>query len=330
MDKLDNIFVIQKLFTEKFFSRKYNLAVDDIRKNDSDLTKWNKEYILSLIVEATEILNECNWKMHHSKDDLPINDNILEEGVDVLKYLLGLLFINGFTIDDIYNKFIEKSNVVEAKFKQEEILNNLKNNKDAKIVFVDIDGVLASWPKTYINFVNKKFNTNYNTLKNIENNLDKRELYTTKQEYRLSGIKSNMDVLEGAHLFLEKLKQFGYYIILLTARPYKKIFRIYSDTLEWLKKNNLYFDAILWDEEKEKYIIEHFNIDNVVFCIDDSIENINKLSAKGFNSYLINNELTFDNNKDMQKSLEIKLNKSVKDFDNLYKLTNHLVKEGLV
>jgi len=119
MDKLKEIFKIQKKFTEHFFRQKFDLSLDEIKDSKELKIKWNKEYILSLIVEATEILNEIDWKMHRTKHVDSDDEKILEESIDMLKYLLGLFIINGFTVDDIYNMFMKKSEIVEKRFEKE-------------------------------------------------------------------------------------------------------------------------------------------------------------------------------------------------------------------
>ena len=119
MDKLKEIFKIQKKFTEHYFRQKFDLSLDEIKNSKELKIKWNKEYILSLIVEATEILNEIDWKMHRTKHVDSDDEKILEESIDMLKYLLGLFIINGFTVDDVYGMFMKKSEIVEKRFKKE-------------------------------------------------------------------------------------------------------------------------------------------------------------------------------------------------------------------
>jgi len=67
---------------------------------------------------------------------------------------MGILIIHGFTADDIYEKFVSKSNVVDAKFRQNLMLDSIKND-DKKIVFIDIDCVLADWASGYTQFINR-------------------------------------------------------------------------------------------------------------------------------------------------------------------------------
>jgi len=118
-DRLKEIYEIQRAFTEKFF-KSQGLSIYNITQNKEELVKWNKEYILALIVEATEVLNEVDWKMHKKMDlATDARDRLLEESVDVLKFLLGLMIFNGFTCDDIYKKFKSKSLEVVEKFENE-------------------------------------------------------------------------------------------------------------------------------------------------------------------------------------------------------------------
>mgnify|MGYP001367064156 FL=1 len=119
MDRLEEIYRIQEAFTERFFKEKQDLTLKQVRNNKHMLVKWNKEYILALIAEATEVLNEVDWKMH-KKMDLPndARDRLLEESIDVMKFLLGLMIVNGFTYDEVYNMFKVKSKIVEDKLKE--------------------------------------------------------------------------------------------------------------------------------------------------------------------------------------------------------------------
>ena len=280
MDKLKEIFEIQEKFTEKFFA-KQGLTIDDVRNNKELKVKWNKEYVLALSKEVYEVLDEIDWKMHTSKKSEDINDNVLEECVDVLKYLFGIIQLNGFNVNDLHQKFIDKSKVVEAKFNQEEVMKKIKAS-DKKIAFIDIDGVLADWPGGFLKWAG------YKSLAQFKSEVDKKEQYRIKSEYRTCGIKGKLDVLDGAVSFMQETCK-NYNVVLLTARPYKKYFRIYSDTLSWLKENDICYDAIVFDEEKEKYIINNFDPEQVAFCLDDDIGNANKLHDSGFKVYLKKN-----------------------------------------
>lgn len=318
IDKLEDLYNIQKNFTDVFFQKKHNININNIIDDKNLLVHWNKEYIISITKEIYEVLDEIDWKMHTSKYSIDIKDNLLEECIDSFKYLMGLMIINGFTVDDIYDKFISKSKVVESKFNQQEVIKNIVKD-DRKIAFIDIDGVVADWPNSFIQFVNKNKNYTFDNLKQMTEDLDRNEYYLLKNEYRLSGVKSNMDKVPGILELLQYLRNNNIHIILLTSRPYKKIFRIYSDTLKFLDNNNIIYDAIIWEEEKEKYILENFKSDKVLFCLDDDINNVNLLS-NSFKTFLKTNVKLFYNENDMNSEINKKVNDNVIILNNIQEI----------
>ena len=83
------------------------------------------------------------------------------------------------------------------------------------------------------------------------------------------------------------LREQGYKIMLLTARPYEQYKRIFADTMEWLESNNLPYDSIIFDEKKEERLIREFGKDRIEFFIDDVVGNANTISRLGAPCYLI-------------------------------------------
>lgn len=311
-NKFKEIFDIQKEFTKKYFDSK-NVALEDIKNNEDQLVRWNKEYILSILKETTDLLDKLDWKMISSCiKPSDISDNVLEECIDIFKYLLGLMILNGFSEEEIVTKFIEKSNVVEARFEQEKSLREILKDKNKKIAFIDIDGVIADWPKCFISFINRRYNKTFSSLKEISN----RDLIKYKLSYRTSGEKKNIPTNSFSSEFTAKLREKNYFVILLTSRPYKKVFRIYSDTIDWLKKNDVKYDAIIWNENKEDFVIRHFSEHNVDFVIDDDLENILKLANKGFRVVLKFNKDRYDSEY-VEKFLALNNIKTIINIDSL-------------
>jgi hypothetical protein len=294
-DKLDNLYSIQEKFTELFLSSK-NVTVYDVCHNRDLLIKYNKEYILATIKETTDILDKLDWKMHIRSNEKDIKDNILEECIDAIKYIFGLMIINGFSVDSFYEKFVDKSKVVEAKFEQERLLEKIYNDREKKIAFIDIDGILCQWPKPFIDFANYKMNESFCSIKDIIKKYDQLVFNNLKLEYRLSGIKRTIPIIDGAVDFVNKLKENDYFVVLLTARPYKTVFRIYSDTLYWLESNNIKYDAIIWDENKETFILKYFMNNNIKFVVDDDFKNAKKLSENKIKVYLKTDDKIIEEN----------------------------------
>jgi len=269
---LEHIWNDQKRFNSNF--------VDYKDLTQEQRVKHTKEYSLLLIDEIMELIGETNWKAHRKNKDDFIESNLKEEWTDMFKYWLSIGLIWGFNPYDFVKEYERKSSVVEQRYKQEKQLEFKAN----KVVGVDIDGVLAKYPEHFLDFVNRKMGTDYSveslTDYDIYEALDLPENVTKelKDKFRQSGEKRFIPVLNGAKKFLKDLKKNGYQIVLLSARPYKKYRRIFADTKEWLKKNNLVHDAILWDEDKCARLIKEFGTDKVKFFVEDNLENANDVA----------------------------------------------------
>lgn len=101
-DMLKTMMLQQKLFTSNFQPSQMTIPEKEA---------LTKEMVLCLTDETFELLRECNWKTHR-KSRAPINtDNIHEEIVDILKFLLNI--VNLWDMDpkrlmDVFNAKSEK------------------------------------------------------------------------------------------------------------------------------------------------------------------------------------------------------------------------------
>ena len=273
MNELKRIFDLQRNYEKKFLEFK-NIDLEHITKEEKQA--YTKEWLLCLIKEATEVLDCINWKDHKLQKFEVNRSNLVEELIDVFKFYLAIVTLWDVSDTDFFEAFERKSIVVAQKFEQEKLLF-FKNY--TKVCALDIDGILYPWPETFVEF----YQSQYPDLKNFSfEDIERKPSIRSKlkDEYRLSGIKSRAEVIKGAPEFTNLLKEKGYTIILLTSRPYQKYQRIYADTLEWLNKHNIKFDAIIWEEHKEEYLAK--NLSNIEFVIEDDKENIAKLKSYGF------------------------------------------------
>jgi len=231
--------------------------------------------------EMYEMLRETSWKNHRKDKPFMIESNLKEEWIDVFKYWLSIGLVWGFNPKDLIDEYFRKSDVVEQRYKQEKQLDF----ESAKIAGIDIDGVIAKYPEHFLDFINRKVGADlkvedldeYNIYEALD--LPKELTKKLKDEFRQSGEKRFIPPMEGAKSFLEKLKRNGYHIVLLSARPYKKYKRIFADTKEWLEKNELVHDAILWDENKCNRLIREFGKNSVQFFVEDNLENANDIAT---------------------------------------------------
>lgn len=293
MVNLSSIWENQEEFNRKLVDFKA------IKDDKEEFQKWNNFYTLALQREVSEVLDTVDWKIHRKENKPVIKSNTLEELVDCMKYWMCLCQLHGFTPEDIEEEYYRKSNVVVQRHKQE-IMDTIKAGKD-KVVGVDIDGVLADYPKSFLDFINEELGTNY-TMDMVDSYDIPRCLGMTteqgvrlKDKYRQSGYKRFIPVCEGAREMLQWMRGQGYKIMLLTARPYEEYKRIFADTLEWLERNNLPYDSIIFDERKEERLLREFGKDRIEFFIDDVAGNTNTISRLGVPCYLITRPYNVDN-----------------------------------
>lgn len=288
IDKVKQMFEIQKNFTGKFFKERFNLDIDNMTEEQRIF--WSKEFILSGSKEMYEMLDEINWKKHRFTGQQNNIDNFIEEGVDTMKFLINLFVINGCSSDQFYEKFIDKSAVVDIRYKQETELQFIKNSTDKFVVF-DIDGVLNKYPNNFMVYAAKN-EFYYKSLADFR--MQNPSAYKIlKKQFRETGQERKAEAVEIASILLKEVRSIGYKVILLTARPYKHFTRLFADTTNWLKDHDLVYDFIFFDERKEDLLIDTFRKDQIMFIVDDDIDNVNKLKTHFDNVILIQNKGLF-------------------------------------
>ena len=265
---------LQARFTDRVLK-----AIDKDLENftGADKIRWTKEYLLCIMKEGTEALDELNWK-HHTREDKEINlKNVYIELIDMQKYLWGLMHIWGMTYDDFIDIFKDKSFEVEKKWAQNFELVNVNDND--KNCIIDIDGVLNYYPECFYAWAITRGDM---TREHLLNN---RVVYADmKSEYRSSGIKRVLPINEDSVLALRELKNRGYTIILATDRPYSEHKNIIFDTFYWLDNNFISYDYIFWSRGKKLVdIVKH--VDKVNFVIDDEEDIIDDFNSIGIKTY---------------------------------------------
>jgi uncharacterized HAD superfamily protein len=275
---------------------------DEIYDTDSK-QKYTKEYVLQLMAELGELLREINYKAHRpSKEQLTIS-NIREEWIDIFKYWLVIGQVWGWAPDEFMEAFADKSAVVEQRWVQEKLL---KLRDREKIIACDLDGVLADYPYSFMKFIHEETQVEPITFTDdifraYEKVLGRKAIRKLKHEYRETGKKRTMELCSGAWSFIKSMHSAGYSIVYLTSRPVKEYSRIFSDTLFWLRENDLWEDgrdAIIFSEKKNQDAISQFP--NIEFMVEDMLHYANDISKAGKKCYLIDTDY---NQGDMGKNV---------------------------
>lgn len=104
---LRNLFNVQKSFQKNF-----------INFNDLSLDKseqMTKEWLLHLHAELAEVLEHINYKMHKPKHDVN-EEELKEELIDCLKYLMNIMIVWGVDARELIEVFMKKTKIVQDRF----------------------------------------------------------------------------------------------------------------------------------------------------------------------------------------------------------------------
>lgn len=271
----------QRKFNSKFFK---DQGFDLQHLSLKDKVKWAKEYYFHISRELADLIN-ClpDWKMHY-KPNLQteiIKSNIREEFVDSLKYLMGLGQVLGISYNEIIEAYENKTEVVKQKYEQDKLFNKFKRKK---VIVFDIDGVINTFPQCFIDWAYKRYKIKAKTNEELKRKLKIEKYEKIKEIYRTCGYKRHLPIIQDTIDTMKELAK-NNTIILYTVRPVSKYKRIYSDTLFWLKKNKVPFDAIFWSDY-HKGDIYKLNL-NIKFIVEDDVRNTKMFNDEGYKVYLL-------------------------------------------
>lgn len=145
---------------------------------------------------------------------------------------------------------------------------------------IDIDNVISNFDeellKEYIEHDKELrnsgiINPNAKYIRNGMFDWSKEEDETFYKE-NIERIVKNLKVIEGAKEYIDKLKEDGHNIYIITGRDNGDYSDPYNMTKEWLQENNIYYDKLIFTDardkmQKSKKCIEN----NIEVMIDDSI-----------------------------------------------------------
>jgi len=272
-----------------------------------DRSKQTKEYALHLISEVDELLRQTAWKMHRGKGTVQENRAaVKDELTDIFKYWISLCIVWGVSPESALDDYWRKSMVVRQRYAEEYMMS-----LEGPSAIIDIDNVLADYTTGFLDWCSKEYpqmkvliQSFMLTHKGAEMpyfmatdfHLDEGVWQEVKHRFRTSGGKLNLPVIEGAKEFLHALKERDMKIILLTSRPIDRYPNIYTDTLEWLQKNELPYDFVWWSTEKHEAILMKGIRHSVRFAVDDNFEYAIKMAHCSIRTYLMQPRFIGDNN----------------------------------
>ena len=151
------------------------------------------------------------------------------------------------------------------------------------VVAIDIDGTLGDWHLHFQVFAEQWLGHTLTEYVVYDGSEPFREWFTRaygvdvttfreiKLAFRQSGLKRTMPAHRDAKQAVARLRKHAE-VWLTTTRPYNRYDRIDPDTVEWLRRNGIGHDGLLYDEDKIKALCERVNKDRVVAVLDDEVD----------------------------------------------------------
>lgn len=104
--------------------------------------------------------------------------------------------------------------------------------------------------------------------------MTKEEYREAKLAYRQGGMKRSMPPEPGGRGLLSHLRRWGAEIWLTTTRPWQSLDNIDRDTREWLRRNQMTYDHLVFGDDKYEQLTTRLDQDRIVFVIDDLPEQV--------------------------------------------------------
>lgn len=167
---------------------------------------------------------------------------------------------------------------------------------------IDIDDTISNTFETFFPYMKKFIEQDLN--RKLDLNLSSRtDYYNVVEKYGISKeearvfwkkyfvqIVENVLPKEASVEIINKIKEKGNKIVLITARFDDEIVDIKALTEKWLKENNIKYDKLIINSQNKLEIAKQENIE---IFIDDSIRNCEMLSSGNIKTYMFstkNNE----------------------------------------
>lgn len=281
--------------------RKFSsLFYDSEKLSDKEREEALRQLALCAHTSVSDIVASVNFKSHVKTQHDIDHARMLYKTVDLFRYTLAIL--------NLWN--IDPERFVKACDAKNEFLHTRHRLESSKwqgqdVVVFDCDDVIAKFRSHFDSYLAETHG--------IEIDPNLREYYNTRgilsaglnpevvfKQFLRSGQMLELQTNDNVVGAMRILKDRGYWIQILTARPAENLDSFY-DTFAWVNKNNVPCDAIDFSPEKYRWLSEqqYFIANKVVRVIDDSPKHATEFSSHGvrtvvpalpYNDALVNSE----------------------------------------
>jgi hypothetical protein len=152
-----------------------------------------------------------------------------------------------------------------TKFQERELI--LAASQNQKILVADLDGVILDSHYTWLGFIKRKTSKLFEDRFSARIVLGNTRYEELKDEFRRTA-KRDIPQMHGAAAFLDRARERGYFIVLLSARPYHRYLNLYGDTRASL--HGLDYDILMFDMNKQKRLVPFLK--NIKVVVEDDLD----------------------------------------------------------
>jgi hypothetical protein len=265
-----------------YIQKKYNTQIIGTNLTKSEIETHTQQLALCAHAELSALVNATNFKKHHGNLEKVDRDNILFESIDVLRYIQAIQNLWDITPEEVESAFIAKDAYLNAR-------KRIQDNpwKGQPVIIVDMDDVIVDFRTGFADWLNKTYgiyvdveSKEYYFITALEkSDVNPEEVFS---RFVSEGGFAKLNPNVGAVSFMKKLKEMGYWIQILTARPEEDL-RCMYDTYQWLDKHNVPYDDAGFSTEKFRWCAKskYYNKKAIAFAIDDSPKHAEEYAKHG-------------------------------------------------
>ncbi len=251
-----------------------------------DLDNLTKTLSLALHKEVSDLVSATSYRSHTQDRVCHDPDKILFESVDVIRYSIAIMNAWGLSPEDFERAWESKDGYLSLTKKIEK-----RKWAGEKVVIVDVDDVLCEFRSGF----SKWLLDSHDIFTDVESSeyyfiTELEETGQNPEKIFESFISDsgflNLEPVKGARDFMLSLKDQGYFVHILTARPDDNLRCLYN-TFEWLEKNDIYFDKIDFSSEKLRWCVQsdYWCSNAIAFAVDDSPKHAAEYSKHGVKTF---------------------------------------------
>jgi len=273
---LDEILTRQRHFSNIFFN------ADALTEQDRE--NLTKMLSLELHAEVSSLVSAINFKAHRKEKKQPDRDKILYEGIDILRYTMAIMNVWNISSDELITAFNDKDTFLHFRQKIE------SNEWDGRpVAIIDMDDIVVEFRRYFLDWLRTERGVNipyscpeyYATSFSQSMGFNGEQLY---KDFISERCLKRIPAVENAIEFTQQLRDMGYWVQLLTARPSENPLCL-LDTSHWLMSSGIYFDDVAFSGEKFRWIVQSQFNGKVEFCVDDSPKHAAEFASHGLKTF---------------------------------------------